>query len=42
MEVTVDLGIAADFVKWDETTNSFKVAAGSYSKDQCGSYEICV
>ena len=39
MEVKVDLGIASEFLEWDETTNSFKIA--SQAEPICGEYEIC-
>ena len=42
MDVRVDLGLAADFLQFDTTTNSFTVATDSIDlQEHCGTYEIC-
>ena len=45
MEVKVDLGLAAEFLEFDTTTNSFKIAGDSTNvkndNQHCGTYEIC-
>ena len=42
MEVKVDLGLAAEFLRFDSTTNSFKVASTIDLSIYCGAFEICV
>ena len=41
MEVKVDLGLAADFLRFDSTTNSFKISSTTDISTYCGTYEIC-